>query len=208
MTATSSTTQSSRRIDVRMSARDLINIGVFGALYIATVFAINVFAFINPLVMLVALAVSMIAGGVPFMLFLTRVRHAGMVTVFAIITAGLLALTGHPPICFVITVACALVAEVVLWLGRYRSRTMGVLAYAIYAAWYIGPLLPIFYARDEYFSSPGMAQMGPRYLEEMERLLSPAVLIAFDLSTVVFGLIGGLLGVRLLRKHFQRAGLA
>lgn len=96
MTATSSTTQSSRRIDVRMSARDLINIGVFGALYIATVFAINVFAFINPLVMLVALAVSMIAGGVPFMLFLTRVRHAGMVTVFAIITAGLLALTGHP----------------------------------------------------------------------------------------------------------------
>lgn len=107
-----------------------------------------------------------------------------------------------------ITVACALVAEVVLWLGRYRSRTMGVLAYAIYAAWYIGPLLPIFYARDEYFSSPGMAQMGPRYLEEMERLLSPAVLIAFDLSTVVFGLIGGLLGVRLLRKHFQRAGLA
>lgn len=208
MTATSSTTQSSRRIDIRMSARDLINIGVFGALYIATVFAINVFAFINPLVMLVALAVSMIAGGVPFMLFLTRVRHAGMVTVFAIITAGLLALTGHPPICFAITVACALVAEVVLWLGRYRSRTMGVLAYAIYAAWYIGPLLPIFYARDEYFSSPGMAQMGPRYLEEMERLLSPAVLIAFDLSTVVFGLIGGLLGVRLLRKHFQRAGLA
>jgi energy-coupling factor transport system substrate-specific component len=34
------------------------------------------------------------------------------------------------------------------------------------------------------------------------------VLLAFDVSTVVFGLLGGLLGLRLTRKHFEKAGLA
>ena len=197
-----------RRIDVRMSARDLITIGVFGALYLATVFAINLFAFISPLTLLIALAASIVAGGVPFMLFLTRVRHAGMVTIFGVITAAWLAVTGHPPIGFVITVAAALAGEVLLWLGGYRSAALGVAAYAVYAMWYIGPLLPIFYARDRYFASPAMAQMGPRYLEQMDRLLSPAVLIGFDISTVLFGLAGGLFGLALLRKHFEKAGLA
>lgn len=197
-----------RHIQIRMSAKDLINIGVFAALYIATILVINLFAFVNPLIMLVAIAVSIVAGGIPFILFLTRVRHAGMVTVFGVITAGLLVLTGHPPICFAVTVACAVAVEVVLWLGGYRSRAMDVLAYAIYALWYVGPLLPIFYARDEYFSSRSMAELGPDYIAQMDRLLSPVVLIAFDVSTFFFGLLGGLLGLRLLRKHFERAGLA
>jgi len=200
--------RAARRPEFQMSARDLINIGIFGALYIVTVFTMNLFAFVNPLIMLAALSASIIAGGVPFMLFLTRVDHAGMVLVFAVITGGLLTMTGHPPICFVVTLACAGFAEAILWLGSYRSPSLAVVAYAVYAMWYVGPLLPIFYARESYFASQSMSRVGPDYLVQMDRLLSPAVLIGFDLSTVLFGLLGGLLGLRLLRKHFERAGLA
>jgi energy-coupling factor transport system substrate-specific component len=53
-----------------------------------------------------------------------------------------------------------------------------------------------------------MQQMGTEYIGAMDALLSPGVLIAFDVSAVVAGLLGGLLGLRLLRKHFERAGLA
>ncbi|WP_223167176.1 MptD family putative ECF transporter S component [Nonomuraea sp. SYSU D8015] len=201
-------TRTERRIDLRMTPKDLINIGVFGALYLVMVYAITMLGFINPAVMLVSLVASIVAGAIPFMLFLTRVRHAGMVTIFAIVTSGILALTGHPPISFAITIVCALAAEAMLLAGGYRSSRMSVLAYAVYSAWYVGPMMPIFYARDDYFSSPAMRQMGPDYTAQMEAVLSPAVLIAFDVSTVVFGLLGGLLGLRLLRKHFRRAGLA
>ncbi|GAA2826053.1 MptD family putative ECF transporter S component [Nonomuraea rubra] len=201
-------TPAGRRIDVRMSPKDLINIGVFGALYLVVVYAISMLGFINPPVMLVALAASIVAGGIPFTLFLTRVRHAGMVTVFGIITGGLFLLTGHPPISFAITVACALLAEVVIWAGGYRSRRLSVPAYAVYSAWYVGPMMPLFYARDDYFSSPSMQMMGTDYVNQMQALLSPGMLLAFDVSTVVFGLLGGLLGLRLTRKHFAKAGLA
>ena len=197
-----------RSFDLRMSPKDLINIGVFGALYLVIVYAINMLGFINPAVMLVALAASIVAGGIPFTLFLTRVRHAGMVTVFAIVTAGMLLLTGHPPISFALTIGCALIAEAIIWAGRYRSRRLSVLAYAVYSAWYAGPLMPLFYARDDYFASPSIQVMGADYISQMQALLSPVTLIAFDVSTVVFGLAGGVLGLRLMRKHFEKAGLA
>ncbi|MFI6393260.1 MptD family putative ECF transporter S component [Nonomuraea sp. NPDC050547] len=202
------TTSPERRLDPRMSPRDLINIGVFGALYLAVVFAINMLGFLNPAVMLAALVASIVAAGVPFMLFLTRVRHAGMVTVFAIITGGFLMLTGHPLISFVITIGCALAAELIIWVGRYASRRLSVLAYAVYSAWYAGPMMPIFYDRDAYFAGPSMQAMGADFVSQMRTLLSPPVLLAFDVSTIVFGLLGGLLGLRLTRKHFEKAGLA
>lgn len=85
---------------------------------------------------------------------------------------------------------------------------MGVLAYTVYSLWYCTPLLPIFYARDEYFADPAMQQMGQDYIEQMKDLLSPTVLAVFSASTVLFGLLGGLLGLRMLRKHFEKAGLA
>jgi energy-coupling factor transport system substrate-specific component len=201
-------TPAQRRFDVSMSPKDLINIGVFGALYLVVVFGINMLGFINPAVMLVSLVASIVAGGIPFMLFLTRVRHVGMVTIFAIVTAGLLMLSGHPLISFLISVGCALVAEAIIWVGRYRSRRLSVLAYAVYSAWYVGPMMPIFYDREAYFSGPSMQMMGADYVSQMQALLSPGVLVAFDLSTIVFGLLGGLLGLRLMRKHFEKAGLA
>ncbi|WP_196468706.1 MptD family putative ECF transporter S component [Planomonospora sp. ID91781] len=201
-------TPARRRFDVRMSPKDLIDIGVFGALYLVVVFGINMLGFLNPAVMLAALVASIVAGGVPFMLFLTRVSHAGMVTVFAIITAGILMLTGHPLISFLISVGCALVAEVIVRVGRYRSRRLSVLAYAVYSAWYAGPMMPIFYDREAYFSGPSVQMMGADYVSQMQALLSPPVLVAFDVSTIVFGLLGGLLGLRLMRKHFEKAGLA
>lgn len=196
-----------RRIDFRMSPRDLINIGIFGALYIVTVGVFNLLEFISPVMTLVSVAISIVAAGVPFMLFLTRVRHAGMVTVLAVIVNGFMLLIGSPPIGFVIGVAAALVAEVMLWLGRYRSRQFSVLAYAVFSAWFMGLFLPLFYAREEFLSSPYMKEMDADYVEQLDTLLSPAVLIAFDLSTLVFGLIGGALGLRLLDKHFRKAGL-
>ncbi|MEU4730554.1 MULTISPECIES: MptD family putative ECF transporter S component [unclassified Streptomyces] len=195
------------RIDIRMSPRDLINIGIFGALYIVTVGVFNLLEFISPVMTLVTSGLSIVAAGVPFMLFLTRVRHAGMVTVFAVIVSGFMLLIGSPPIGFLIGVTAALIAEVLLWMGRYRSRQLSVFAYAVFSTWFAGLFMPMLYAREEFLSSPYMEGMGAEYVDKLDKLLSPAVLIAFDVSTLVFGLIGGALGLRLLDKHFRKAGL-
>ncbi|WP_375002935.1 MptD family putative ECF transporter S component [Aeromicrobium sp. CTD01-1L150] len=202
------TTDETGRTSWAMSPRDLINIGIFAALYIVVTFAINMLGFINPAIMLVSMCAAIVAGGVPFVLFLTRVTHAGMILVFALMVSGLLVLTGHPPVSLAVTLVVAGVAELIVHRGGYRSPRSYVLAHAAYAVWYIGPWLPLFYDRDNHLESIGMDQMGASYSAKAESLLSVELMAGFGASTIVFGLLGGLLGVRLLHKHFRRAGLA
>ncbi|MBC3760751.1 MptD family putative ECF transporter S component [Quadrisphaera oryzae] len=197
-----------RRPSFSMSPRDLVDVGVFAALYIVVIFAINMLGYVNPLVMLMALLVSVVVSSVPFMLLVARTRHAGVLTLFAVLVAGLLLVLGHPPVSFALTVALAVVAEVVLWLGRYRSRAASVMACGVFSAWFAGPLLPLFYDRQGYFATPSMQAMSPDYRAAMDALFSVPVLLAFDVLAFVSGLLGGLLGLALLRKHFVKAGLA
>ena len=196
------------RFSLAMSGRDLMTIGIFLAIYIVLYFAITMFGFLNPVMMLVTLGLSIVVGAIPFMLFLARVKHAGMVALFAIVLGILLLVIGFPPLSIGILVALAVVVELVLAATGYRSRWAGVLSYTIFSVWNTAPLLPLFYDRQGYFSSPSMSRMGPEYTARLDAFLSTGVLIGFDIAAVVLGLIGGVIALRLLRKSFARAGLA
>lgn len=197
-----------RSFTVAMSGRDLITIGIFVAIYLVLYFAVTMFGFLNPVMMLVTLGLSIVIGAIPFMLFLARVKHAGMVALFAVVVGVICLVVGFPPLSVGILVVLALVIEVLLAVTGYRSRWAGVFSYAIFAAWYAGPLLPLFYDREGYFNSPSMAQRGSEYVAGLDAFLSPAVLIGFDIATVILGFIGGVIALGLLRKNFARAGLA
>ena len=196
------------RFSLAMSGRDLMTIGIFLAIYIVLYFAITMFGFLNPVMMLVTLGLSIVVGAIPFMLFLARVKHAGMVALFTIVLGILLLVIGFPPLSIGILVALAVVVELVLAATGYRSRWAGVLSYTIFSVWNTAPLLPLFYDRQDYFSSPSMSRMGPEYTARLDAFLSPGVLIGFDIAAVLLGLIGGVIALRLLRKNFARAGLA
>ena len=196
------------RFSLAMSGRDLMTIGIFLAIYIVLYFAITMFGVLNPVMMLVTLGLSIVVGAIPFMLFLTRVKHAGMVALFAIVLGVLLLVIGFPPLSIGVLVSLAVVVELVLAVTGYRSRWAGVLSYTIFSVWNTAPLLPLFYDRQGYFSSPSMSRMGPEYTARLDAFLSTGVLIGFDIAAVVLGLIGGVIALRLLRKSFARAGLA
>lgn len=196
------------RFSLAMSGRGLMTIGIFLAIYIVLYFAITMFGFLNPVMMLVTLGLSIVVGAIPFMLFLARVKHAGMVALFTIVFGILLLVIGFPPLSIGILVALAVVVELVLAATGYRSRWAGVLSYTIFSVWNTAPLLPLFYDRQGYFNSPSMSRMGPEYTARLDAFLSPGVLLGFDIAAVLLGLIGGVIALRLLRKNFARAGLA
>jgi energy-coupling factor transport system substrate-specific component len=50
--------------------------------------------------------------------------------------------------------------------------------------------------------------MGPDYVAAFDRIVSVTALWIYNGSTLVCGLLGGLLGSLLLKKHFVKAGLA
>ena len=193
---------------IRFSARDLLNVAIFAVIYVVIVFAIAMLGVISPLVMLLTLPLSAIAAGIPYMLFLTRVRHAGMVTLFGVAVGAVYLVMGHPWQSTVITIVVSVLADVVLAGGGYASKRAAIAAYTVFSAWFIGPWIPMFLNRDAYLSDLAARSMGAEYAAAYAQVVStPAVLIMW-VVTIVCGFLGGLLGSAALRKHFRKAGLA
>ena len=75
----------------KLNGHDLMNIGIFGAIYFVILFVVAMLGIIPIFLPLLSVFVPII-GGIPFMLFLTKVKKPGMIFIMAIIM-GLLMLS-------------------------------------------------------------------------------------------------------------------
>lgn len=193
---------------LRFSARDLMSTAIFAVILIVVTYAIGMLGIVSPLVWLFVVPLQAVVSGITVMLFLARVRHAGMLTLFAAVVALFYLLTGNSWFSTAGIIALGLVGELILWAGRYRSRWAAVWAYAVFALSFFTPFLPLLVDREGYLASASWTQMGDDYVTAADALLSGPVLWLVALTVLVAGFLGGLLGSTILRKHFVRAGLA
>ncbi|SJM43996.1 Substrate-specific component BL0695 of predicted ECF transporter [Frigoribacterium sp. JB110] len=193
---------------MRFSARDLVNVAMFAVLMIVVTYAIGMLGIVSPLVWLAVVPVSVLVNGIVFMLFVTRVRHAGMVTLLGVVVALFYLLTGNTVFSSIGIIVLAVLAEVVLWGGGYRSRWAAIWAYTIFALSFFTPFLPLVFDREGYLTSPSFTRMGDEYVAGADALTTLPVLGVLAVAVAVAGFLGGLLGSAVLRKHFVRAGLA
>ena len=63
----------------RLNGKDFINIGIFTAIYFVIVFAVACLGFI-PIFMVLICGIIPLVAGIPYMLYLTRVKKFGMIT--------------------------------------------------------------------------------------------------------------------------------
>ncbi len=193
---------------LRFTARDLTGTAIFAVIMIVVKYAIGMLGILSPLVWLVIMPVSVLVNGIVFMLFVTRVRHAGMVTLLGVVVALFYLLTGNTIFSTIGIVVLAMLAEVVLWIGGYRSRWAAIWSYTVFALSFFTPFLPLVFDRENYLASPSFTTMGEEYVAGADALTTLPVLGVLALAIAVAGFLGGLVGSAVLRKHFVRAGLA
>ena len=197
-----------RGLSLRFSARDLLRVALFAVVFVVVTYAIGMLGILSPLVWLIIVLVQAIVGGVTVMLFLTRVKHAGMLTLFGIVVALFYLLSGNTLLSTAGIVVLALIAELILWAGRYRSKWATIWAYTVFGLSFFTPFLPLLIDREAYLASSSWTQMGEDYVRASDTLLSAPVIGGLAGAILVASFIGGLLGSAILRKHFVRAGLA
>ena len=197
-----------RPFSLRFRARDFLTVAIFAVIYIVVVFAVAMLGIISPLVMVITLPLAPLVAGIPYMLFLSRVRHGGMVTLFGIVFGVASMGWGHPWQSALVIVGVSLIAEIVLFAGGYRSKWAAIWTYTIFSAWMIGPWIPFFLDPAGYISQQASQSMSSDYAEQMQAVLAPPVILGIWGAGIVFGFLGGLLGSAVLRKHFVKAGLA
>lgn len=190
---------------VTMKGKDLINIGIFSAIYFVILFAVAMLGMIPVFLPLLSVIVP-ILGGIPFMLFLTRVKKFGMIWIMSIIMGIMMLLTGMswPPL--VVSVFSGLLAELVYKSGNYRSAAKAVITNGVFSLWVAANYLPLFFAADKYWAS--RQNYGQDYIDSVTRLMPTWMCPVTFIAAFVCGVIDGLLGKALMKKHFEKAGIA
>lgn len=194
-------------MESKFSVKDLITVGVFTALYFVVTFIVACLGFI-PVFMAFMPLIGPIFNGIPLMLYFSKIKHFGMITITSIIIAILMFLTGHPYPIFIFCIGAGLITEFVLRAGKYESIRNCVIGSATFSLWLLGMVIALFFGfRDAYFASL-VDGYGQEYVDKMMGLTPTWMFFAMIIMCLVGGTIGGLFGAKVLKKHFRKAGMA
>ena len=189
----------------RLVLKDLINIGIFAVIYFVGLFVIGMpLGFLVVTYLAFPFTVSLLLG-IAVMFLLAKVQKPFGLFIFAAIPGCLMTLMGHTPVVAVHSLLVAALAEIVRKQIGYNTAKGSVAGYAVMSLWLCGAFWQIFILKDQYRALTEK-MMGAAYAEQ---LVSLPIWIMPLLYATAFagGILGGLLGKKVLKKHFEKAGL-
>ena len=189
----------------KLKAKDLINVGIYTAIYIVIFFVVGMLNAIPVLYPFLYILIPLISG-IPFMLFLTKTDKFGMVTIMSVICGVFWFLMGYTWTAIVGYVVFGIISDLVLRAGKYKSFKIDVIGYWLFSCGMIGCQAHMWVMADTYMA--GIEQsMGAQYASVLARYMPSWMGIAAIAIIFVGALLGSLLGHKMLKKHFERAGI-
>ncbi len=191
----------------KLTVKDLITTGVFSAIiFFAISFGGGFFAMIPAVTFYFPVGASLFAGPV-FLLMVAKVPKTGPITIVSILMALFCFLTGMHYTMAVGYLVCGILAEILAYTRRYKSIRMNIISYmvfcfggtATYITYYVNPQGWI-----KFMLNKGTEQ---QYIDIMTDSATTFVLVTMLIGTVVIGWLSGFVGSKLLKKHFEKAGI-
>ena len=189
----------------KLNAKDFINIGIFTVIYFVMFFITGMLGYIPIFAVIIPLVLG-ILGGIPFMLFLTRVKKFGMVTIMGILSGLLMGLTGMGFWGVPMGVIFGLLGDLILKSGGYKSAKKSLIGYAVFSLWMVGTYIPMYFMVEDSRASFA-ASFGEEYADRVMAVMPMWSIILVIAGIFIFAILGGLLGKALLKKHFAKAGI-
>ena len=190
----------------KLNGKDLLNVGIYSAIYFVIVFAIAMLGMV-PILYPMLVVFCPLIGGIVFMLFLTRVKKFGMIWIMSVLMGLLMLVCGMGVYPLIVSVVTGLLADLIYRSGNYKSATKAVLTHGVFSLWIFANFL-LFYLNHDSYMATREEMIGPEYVETLNKILPLWSWIILLIVCFVFGLLGGLLGRKMLKKHLAKAGIA
>nr|WP_314930789.1 MptD family putative ECF transporter S component [Shuttleworthia satelles] len=190
----------------KLNAKDLIHVGIYTAIYLVIFFAIGLLGAVPILYPLEYLLIPFVTG-IPFMLFLTKVEKFGMVSIMGVIIAVFWYLMGYTWIPTLTWIASGILSDLIFRLGKYKSFKLDVIGYWIFSCGMIGCAAPMWLLTSSYMKQV-RDSMGDEYVAGLSKYMPSWMGFAAIGIILVSSILGALLGRKMLKKHFERAGIA
>lgn len=190
----------------KLQAKDLINVGLFTVLYFVLGCCVAIPIGFVPIFLPILGALWTLITGIPFMLFSTRVKKFGMVTLMAILSGLLMGLTGMGYWGIPVGVVSGILGDLIMKSGSYKSASKNILGYAVFSLWMVGTYIPMYFMVEDSYASFA-ASFGDEYAAKVMSVMPMWSMVLVVAGIFVCAILGGLIGKAVLKKHFAKAGI-
>lgn len=197
--------QSAGKSNKKLNTKDLIYAGAFCALYIIVMLIVVMGSgMILPILYFIApLTVGAVAGTV-YMLYVMKIRKFGAALILGIL---FLLATGHLTwYSLAVVIGASLLAELIIYLGKYTSKKMYMLSYVFFNLTMAAPFLSfVFNLQDSLEVTK--SYYGEARAQVYASLFGPGFFVFTIALALTGGAIGALIASKLVKKHFDKAGI-
>lgn len=196
-------------MDKKMNAKDFILTGALTAvMFVITMVISTVMSLLGPVTNVFYPAVIAIPNGIVMMLLLAKVPKKGVLTICGAIQGILFLLMGAFWFIPVSLIAGGIICDfLVMNRNEVTMKSMN-LAYALFSGIFtFGAIGPMKFLQAQYMEITLSNGISQEYVDGLIRMTSVPMLIVIIAAGLICGYLGGMLGQKMMKKHFVKAGL-
>ena len=197
-------TQTTQQNDKKLHTRDLIYAGAFGAVYIVLMLIVVLGTSGIPILYILAPFTVGVVCATVYELCVLKVHKFGPALILGVLFA-LVACSGNV-LGMVLAIFAALAAELIIMAGKYKSRKLFLLSFLAFNLNMVCPYTMLYFHRDE-FMARSVSFYGQAFADELAKYaINGLAFIQIALALIGAG-IGVLIASKLIKKHFEKAGI-
>ena len=192
----------------KLTVPDLISVGVFTALYFVLVTVATFTCALLPGVGNIVLpALAALISGSVYMLLAAKLQKFGGITIMGLVMGLFFFVSGHFVLSFAANIVCGLLAELIAARGKFRSEKLLLVSSVVFSYGLTGPILPLWFMKDAYIANLTARGKDAAYIDTLFAPINNGSFIAAMAAILVCAVLGGLFGQRMMKKHFEKAGI-
>lgn len=193
----------------RIRIKDFISIGIYTALYFIMIVLsniINIFPIPGYSYIFIPILAALLSGTI-YMLLVAKVPKFGAITIMGSAIGLFQLVIGLFPGAIFFCVAVSLMADTIAYAFKY-NRKKGILgSYVVFSFSTIGPVLPMFLLPNMYVNHLIEQGRDAAYIENAFADITQYTFLFLIIGISVAAIAGGFFGQRMVKKHFERAGI-
>ena len=190
-----------------LTVKNLVTIGIFSALFLIFSLVGGVFFAINPiLTFYMPIGCALLCGPI-YCLMVAKVQKRWAITILGIIMCIVYFVTGMHWALAVGYLVMGIIADIVAGLGKYKDIKINLLSYMLLSLGATGSYIVFFINPTKWMTAMLAKGTEQTYLDTMQANAHSWMLAVIIIGTLVMAFISGLIGQKMLRKQFEKAGI-
>lgn len=190
-----------------LTAKDLVTIGIFSALFLVFALVGGIFFAPNPVLTFYMPVGSALLCGPVYLLMMAKVKKRGAAAILGAILCVVWFVTGMHWAMAVGYLVMGIAADFVAGAGKYQSKKINSLSYILLSLGGTASYL-VFFANPDGWAKTMLGNGTEQaYIDTMRSAGTIWILIIMLAGTVLAAAVSAFVGNRMLKKQFEKAGI-